>query len=289
MRSTLTSPRVEDMKRKRRLYRTRLTILITILSVSLIGALAYFSGHPRISIKTITVTGTHIINPADIESLVTDSLSGKYVYLFTKRNSFIYPHRKIYSTILSEFPRIDTLSVYREGITTLHIAITERAGSYLYCGESVPEAITDVGENCYFINNDGYVFDKAPYFSGSVYFKYYLPLPEGVSSPLGSQVVSVDTFHSLAQFVDGVAGLGLKPNYVAISADGSGTLSLVHADGATTPQILFKNTDDLHTMLGNLTAAMTKPQFANEVTSKYSSLLYIDLRFNNKVVYKFNE
>lgn len=289
MRSTLTSPRVEDMKRKRRVYRIRLTILISVLAVSLIGAVAYFSGHPRVSINSIVVTGTHIINPADIEDTVLNQISGTYVYLFAKRNSFIYPRRRIYSNLLSQFPRIDSLSVYRDGMNTIHIAVTERSGSYLYCGEAIPELLSEVGENCYFINNDGYVFDTAPYFSGNVYFKYYLSLPEGKVDPLGVQIISPENFHVLAGFIDSLTSLGFKPSHVVIGADKIGTVYLLHSDQATEPQILFKNTDELHTMLSNLTASMAKPEFANEIRSKYTSLLYIDLRFNNKVVYKFNE
>lgn len=290
MRDTLTSPRVEDMKRKRRAYRIRLSILVCILVISFIGALAYFSSYSRVTLHSIVVSGTHIINPSNIESLVKEDISGKYIYLFTKANSLIYPKKKIYNNILNRFPRIDKLSIYRDNLTTLHIEISERSGSYLYCGATVPEVESEIGENCYFINDDGYVFDRAPYFSGNVYFKYYLTLPEGnYNNPLGLQILPPERFHSLAQFIDGVTTLGFKPTYVILDGDGNGELFLNNKEGTSSPKIMFKNNDTIITMLDNLSVSMGKPEFANEIKSKYTTLLYIDLRFNNKVVYKFQE
>lgn len=290
MRDTLTSPRVEDMKRKLRAYHIRLSILLFILFISIVGALSYFSAHPKITIRNIVVTGTRIINPADIESLVQSDIVGRYLRLFKKSNGLIYPHKKIYNDLITQFPRIEKLAIYRDNFTTLHIDITERSGSYLYCGAIVPEAISDVGENCYFVNSDGYVFDKAPYFSGNVYFKYYIASKNiDLNKPLGAHILLPDDFHILARFIDGITSLGFKPIYVVIDNDGLGTLYLSHTVESTSPKIVFKSTDNLDTMLSNLSVSMGKKEFANEVNSKYTTLLYIDLRFNNKVVYKFQE
>jgi hypothetical protein len=68
-----------------------------------------------------------------------------------------------------------------------------------------------------------------------------------------------------------------------------GTVYLSSKDGDTTPEIIFKDDSDLDSILGNLSSSMTKPEFANEIRTKYSTLLYIDLRFDNKVVYKFKD
>ncbi len=287
MKDILTSPRMEDMKRKRRRRRLRFSILISILIVAIIGGVSYFSGNARFLISNITVTGTRIINTSDIESKVRELLAGKYIKLFTKANTFIYPKDTIYNNLLSKFPRIEKLSLSRDGLHTIHINIEERAGSYLYCGKDVPELSTDIGENCYFINDDGYIFDKAPYFSGNIYIKYYAPLASNDTDPLGKQMLTSDRFHTIARFIDGVALLGFKPNHIVINPKDDNNLYLNHAVGATSPVIIFKDQDDLEIILDNLALSMSKPEFANEINSKYATLLYIDLRFNNKVLYKF--
>lgn len=287
MRDIPTSPRIIEIRHKRRVRRLRLFIIFFLLFVSVIWALSFFSGSNHIVIDKVTITGTHIIDQGDIESEIYKDISGKYIHLFSKANSFIYPHDKIYNNLRFNFPRIEALSVYRDNLKTLHIDISERTGSFLYCGSSIPEIKDDVGENCYFIDNDGFIFDKAPYFSGNVYFKYYMTLESDIINPLGKQMISIDKFHKLARFIDMITSLGFKPIYIVTDQDNTNSLYLNHGGNNTIPKIIFKNDDDFDIIQDNLSVAMKKKEFADEINSKYNTLLYIDLRFENKVLYKF--
>jgi len=286
MRDILTSPDSVKIKHDRRVYNTRLLVLFSILFLLIIGALAFFSGHSRLTINNVVVTGTHIISSSDVESLVNDRLSGRYFYLFSHKNNLIYPKGKIYDDLRKAYPRIEQLSVYRDDWNTLHLSITERQGSYLYCGSTIPEATLDIGENCYFVNTDGYVFDKAPYFSGNIYFKYYITIPNS-DNVLGQYLMPVEDFHKLARFIDGVTDIGFKPNYIVTGNDGIDSLYLNSNQGGIDHKILFKNNEDLDLILDNLSIAMKKKEFADEINSKYTTLQYIDLRFKDKVLYKF--
>lgn len=287
MRDLNTSPRSLEIKRDRRARKMRLLFLFFVLFIVIVGALSYFSGNKRIVINEIKITGTHIINQEDIKEEVQKYISGKYIYLFAKNNSFIYPHNKTYENLILNFPRIEKLSVRRNGLNIIHVDITERVGSYLYCGASIPENKEEIGENCYFINNDGFIFDKAPYFSGNIYFKYYMFLENKEDNPLGKQMMSIDDFHKLARFVDGITSIGFEPIYIFKDKDGTDYLYLNHSVGGTSPKILFKDYDNLDIIQDNLAIAMRKKEFADEINSKYNTLLYIDLRFPNKVLYKF--
>lgn len=286
-RDILSSPRVVEMKHKRRIKRVRLLVLIFILFISIIFGLSVLSQYKKINITNIVVAGTRIINTDEVKTLIESDMSGKYLHLFSKHNSFIYPKQYVYNDLLKTFPRIEKLTIYRGPLNTINAIIVERAGSYLWCGDSVPEIQNDIGENCYFINNDGYIFDKAPYFSGNVYFKFYIPLLNSPINPLGLQMLKSDDFHSLLRFVSKTTDLGLKPIYLVFDNIDTYQLYLDHGDNDTTPEIIFKNTDDLNKTADNLSIAMSKPEFADEIKSKYTTLLYIDLRFNNKVLYKF--
>jgi hypothetical protein len=287
MRDILTSPRILEIKRNRRLYRLRLSILFFVLVLSIVGALAFFSNDKHVTIDKVEINGTHIINQEEVLKEIFQDISGKYIYLFSRANSFIYPHKKVYNNLLLNFPRIESLSLKRDGLKILKVDIVERMGSYLYCGTSIPENKEDLGENCYFLNNDGFIFDKAPYFSGNVYFKYYMSLEPNTMDPLGKQMIDIDRFHELARFVDGITSLGFKPTHLIVEQDGTHSLYLDHGVSDTTPKITFKNDNDLGVILDNITLSMRKKEFADEINSKYNTLLYIDLRFNNKVLYKF--
>ena len=287
MKDIPTSPRIIAMKRRRRIIKIWLGILFVVLFVLFVWLFSFLSGYKKVTIENIAITGTHIVDQDGIESTIHEDLSGKYLYLFDRNNSFIYPHNKIYKDLTSNFPRIKSLNIYLDSLNTLHIDIIERTGEYLYCGSSIPTVKNDIGENCYFINNDGLIFDKAPYFSGNVYFKYYLPLDKDYADPLGKQMLEIDKFHKLARFIDSITAIGFKPIYIYKDKDGTDSLYLNHGEKDTAPKITFKDDADLATIQDNLSIAMNKPEFADEINSKYTKLLYIDLRFKDKVLYKF--
>jgi hypothetical protein len=91
----------------------------------------------------------------------------------------------------------------------------------------------------------------------------------------------------MTRFIDGISSLGFKPIYIIMSKDGTNSLYLDSKNNENIPKIIFKNEDDLDIIKDNFDIAMKKKEFANEVNSKYDKLLYIDLRFKNKVLYKF--
>ena len=287
MKDIPTSPRIALIKRNRRAMRLRLIILSSVLFISVVGSLSYFSFNRRVVISNVVVSGNRIIDGAKLESNIKDKLSGRYIGLFSHSNFLIYPRNKIYKNLMIEFPRIEKLSVNREGLNTLKIEITERSGAYLYCGVSLPENREDIGDNCYFVNNDGYIFDKAPYFSGDVYFKYYMKINGDIKSPLGSQMIPQNRFRELIRFIDGITSLGFKPAYLVIDENNIDYLYLKSVGVNPNPVIKFKEDNDLSAILVNFITAMNEKEFANEINSKYDTLSYIDLRFKNKVLYKF--
>lgn len=291
MRDLPTSSRVIDLKRKRRNYRIRIFVLFFLLFVSIVYGVSYFSFHPNLNINEIQVNGTEIINLDEVKESSKELIFGKYFKLFSKSNYLIYPKEKLYNSLIKKYPRIESLSISQKGRKTLVIDIKERSGSYLYCGSAIPEDKSDLGEDCYFINNDGYVFDEAPYFSGNVYFKYFNSIPEiadSSESVLGKSIMDKDHFHLLTLFIEGVSNLGFKPIHVYLDTSGVGSLYL-STSGSDYPKIIFNNDDHLGISLDNLKLSMSKNEFRNDILNNYEKLSYLDLRFNNKVIYKFKD
>jgi hypothetical protein len=200
-RDILTSPRVEEIKRTKRKANIRLSVLFFVLGIVCIVGLSFLSNYKKMTINIVVVNGTRIINQSDIQDFVESSMSGKYMYLFNRHNSFIYPHDTIYDGLLKKFTRIEKLSLNVKNVNTLEIYIKERSGSYMWCGEKIPDNEKDLGDNCYFVNDDGYIFDNAPYVSGNLYFKYYLPLVNK-NNVLGSQMLSPELFHDIIRLTD---------------------------------------------------------------------------------------
>jgi len=281
-----TPKRVIMIKHQRRIQILRLSFLLLILFLSIVGALAYFSFNKNITITKVTVEGTNIINSSEVIFVVKSGLTGKYYNLFSRADSFIFPRKEIYNNLIKHFPRIEEVSIVKKNLNTLQINIKERLGSYLYCGNTIPDVLSKIGENCYFMNSDGYIFGKAPYFSGDVYFKYYLKINDD-KSILGQNVMNLNHFHKLVRFINGITSLGFKPISLVIDTSGKEILYLNHNLDESTPEIIFQTSNNFDKILSNLSAAMNTTKFSNEITSRYNTLQYIDLRFNNKVLFKF--
>ena len=284
-RDILTSPRVEEIKRTKRKANIRLSVLFFVLFIVCIVGLSFLSNYKKMTINAVVVTGTRIINERDIQDFIGSSMSGKYLYLFNKHNAFIYPHDFIYNGLLKKFTRIEKLSLNVKNVTTLEIYVKERSGSYMWCGDKIPDNEKDLGDNCYFVNDDGYIFDNAPYVSGNLYFKYYLPLSDK-DTVLGNQMLSPEIFHDTIRLSDTLRESGLDP-VMMTEDDDYWYIYLNHSESSTRPYIIFKKDADLDRIGDDIKLSMNQKEFRDEINTKYDTLLYIDMRFKNKVFYKF--
>lgn len=275
---------------KMRRQRRKRFVKFFCFSFIVLALLTYFLGrlssNYQLVLNDIKITGLKIIDQEEVEGSIKKNIIGKYIYIFDKSNFLIYPKQKIYDDLLNNFPRIEKLAVYREGLNTLAIDITERAGAYLYCGKEVPINKQEIGENCYFVNNDGYIFDRAPYFSGNIYFKYFLDLNIEGENFLGIQMMEPDRFLSIMRFIEDIKSLKFKPIYITFEENNIASIYL-QTKSEVVPKIIFREKDDLNILFENLKIAMEQKEFSDEIWQKYDKLLYIDLRFENKVLYKF--
>jgi hypothetical protein len=172
-----------------------------VLLVGVVIGLSYVSRIRQITISKVVVDGAVAVSHVQLEEIVEKEISGRYMHLFSKKNIFIYPGGGIRKMLLENFKRIATLNVVIENNTELHIKITERGGKYLWCGEHVPDPDTTPNlMQCYFVDDAGYIFSQAPYFSDNIYFKFYGTRLEEESAVAGSHVASADQFAKLTDF-----------------------------------------------------------------------------------------
>jgi hypothetical protein len=135
------------------------------------------------------------------------------------------------------------------------------------------------------MDENGYIFDQAPYFSGGIYFKFY-GLTSGIN-PSGSYF-SEQYFNQLIYFKNILVEFGLKPTSLYITPDQNVEVFLDNGISSNNePEIIFKQSGDYENIAENLKAALTTEPLQTQFKNKYATLQYIDLRFSNKVYYKF--
>jgi len=72
-----------------------------------------------------------------------------------------------------------------------------------------------------------------------------------------------------------------------VQEDGDVKLYLSSFTSKMGPEIIFKADSNFEKIIENLQSVLSTEPLQSDFKNKYSSLLYIDLRFGNKVYYKF--
>lgn len=287
-RNVLNSSRLLELKKRRHKIVIN-KIFFFFFGIVVVFILLVFLSHLKnLNISNIEISGNQVIDTTAIKGVIEQETTGKYLWLFPKTNIFFYPENSIKNILQDKFKRLQNINLSIKNNKTLEVSVSERTAKYLWCGNTPPTTPTSV-TNCYFMDDNGYIFDQAPYFSGEVYFKFYgLPVQTGLNNndPSGSYY-SQQNFQQLVSFKDMLINFGLKPASIYITNDGNVDVFLSGLSSSTTgPEIEFSINSDFQNVAENLEAALTTEPLQTEFKTKYSTLQYIDLRFGNKVYFK---
>jgi hypothetical protein len=283
--SALNSPRLLELKKKKhKILRRKIFFLISIFILILI-ILSFLSKWEKLNINAIQISGNKVLETQMIEDVVKEEIAGNYFYFFPKTNFLLYPQHKIETDLKNKFKRIKNIFVNDRNIKTLDISLTERTALYTYCGTNLP-TLDNNNQKCYFVDDEGYIFDEAPYFSGEVYLKFYGATNPNSENPIGAYFFQ-QNFGKLILLKETLEKIGIKPVVFYLEDGGDMKMFLFSSTSELGLEIIFKSGSDFEKMVENLQSVLSTEPLQSDFKNKYSSLLYIDLRFGNKVYYKF--
>jgi hypothetical protein len=284
-RNILNSPRLLELKNKRRKIIFRKILIIAIGLVLAFGVLSYISRLSKLNITGVNVEGNKVIDSEAIVKIVNKETSGKYLWLFPKTNILLYPKNKIRLSLGNEFKRLTNIDIETKDKKII-VSVEEREPSYTWCGNMPPTNQQEgAKETCYFLDKDGYIFDEAPYFSGEVYFKFY-GLTGKDDGPSGAYLAH-GFFDRLIDFKDSLSSMNLKPVMLYLEEGKNAKIFLTKKSSTINPEIRFKKDSDFKKIATNFKAALDTEPLLSKFKNEYSKLEYVDLRFGNKVYYKF--
>ena len=284
----LNSPRLSELKRKRRKVVVSKILFCLFIIGGVLASLAYLFRIERLNIQVVEAKGNKIIDTRLIAEIAEKEMAGNYLWLFPKTNIFFYPKEKIKSSLYENFKRLRNIEIEMGSGAILVVSTEERMPKYTWCGETLPTSRND-SQDCYFLDETGYIFGRAPYFSGEVYFKFYGATDSKENTPIGSYFLA-DIFQKLILFKEALSHMGLKPVVLYKDKEENEDIKIFLSSANTlpnAPEIIFKADSDLEIIAENLQTALTTEPLQSNFKNKYSSLLYIDLRYGNKVYYKF--
>src|SRR3989338_2445645 len=272
-RNILHSPRLLELKKhRRRVFLSKVLLFLLALS-AIFALLAYISRLPGLNISSLEIIGNKVIETGAIKDVVELNLKGKYFWLFPKTNVLFYPKNKIKQDLSLKFKRLKDIEFSIKDKQMLAVKLAEREALYTWCGDNLPDIEKKTEEYlCYFTDENGYVFDEAPYFSGDVYFRFFGSLTESYFIP--------GIFTKIVSFKDFLSNVGVKPVSLYVKSDGDIEIYLSSRYlPPEAPKIIFKKDFNPEKLSENLEAALNTEPLLSDFKNKYSSLLYIDLRY----------
>jgi len=266
----------EFYNKKLQARRKKLLIISGIVIVILVSAV-FVLRWDKLRIATINVSGAEIISPELVTVSASEILSGYYLWVIPKDNILFYPRRRLLTEIETLYPRFGSIEISLSGFTTLDVVVSELEPFALYCGE-----VSGVEEmsNCYFLDSDGLIFDRAPSFSTGVYFVYASDTVSG--DPLGQEFLSALEFKSLVTFVESLSKLGFKPvSLELISGE-------FHTSFANQGKLLWLRSSSLDDVYSNLESFLAESSIKT-TPNFFTRIEELDLRTEDKVFYRFND
>lgn len=281
------SPKLREVKEGRKNALKRKIIIFLFVVLLIFTGLVFLSNWKEINIQNVQISGNKVILTEDIEKIVLNNLQGKYLYIIPKSNGLLYPKKRILDQINANHKRIKEINIDTHDFKTLEITLTENTAKYTWCGETPAPTAEDILQKCYFMNDEGYVFDTAPYFSGNVYLKFYGVVKTTEHSPIG-YYFAPKKFNNLIKFYETLTAMNLDTDFFYLKDNGDTEIHLYKDTSATERPVIFYKTDDnIDHVIENLKSSVFVDPLKSRIEKEYPSLLYIDLRFDNKVYYKF--
>ena len=271
--------RRSQLKEKRRRLRAIVTAAVCVcalLSAYAIHAASYVS---RFTFQHISVSGSTSQSPAEIQQFVEKKLEESSKGYISGRNIFVYDSAPLEKEIAENFPKVKAAHVTRDTSlgNGLLVTLEERSMFARWCAH-----MTD--SMCYLLDSNGVVFASAEPVSASsspatyVFSGSLSTTSVSVSNPPYGEVFAQGHFVGIIALLRILQQSGLNPLGAKLESETDFSVPLaegyyVKASYGEDPAILVKN---LALILS-----------ADAIQGKISQLEYVDLRFGNRVYYKF--
>ena len=262
-------PKIERRERSTKRLRH---ILIVFGSIVVVVGIIIILKLPALQVRSIDVHGTEVVDPVDIQTTLYSELEGHYLWIFPKTSIFLVPLQKLQKELLLTLPRLQSVSLRRVGVSGLSVVAAEYHPTYLWCVDE---------STCYLMDQSGSVYSEAPYFSGSAYPKIF----KGSFSQLPFSPLVPDEIMIVQKLLTQLPPLGIQPSEFYFDSEHTVRVSFMHNGAETT--LYIDPTLSIENSLSDFVSGLHTDPFQSDFNASQKILLYIDMRYSGKVIYKF--
>lgn len=268
--------RRETLASSRKIKRKRLAIRVFfyfLAGVCLFAVFVAFFYIPKFKIKEIEIIGISEFNKDRLASKFSGVIKDKYLGIFPYGNIFIFPEKRLKAEVLSAYPDIKDIEFedfFPEKVLTV---ASERALFAVWCFKE---------GDCFFVDEDGFVFKSSPAFYGGLFLKFFDERRESSSFNIdrGRQILSKDDFEMITGFINLATSRDIFIYKIFIKDE-----DVYDLETNFGWRIILNNHNNPEDAFQNLKIILD-----NQIKEDYMTKIgYIDLRFGNKIFYKFND
>lgn len=289
MNNTLAQRNVAHKKTHKPEKRSYKKLIIgSILFLALLTLFFLLMNRPYFFLKSVEVQGLKTIGEQDIHSYVDSYTNQKTWWFIPRKNIFFVKPEKLERSLQHQFPRIAEIDVSIENADTLRIVVTERDARLLWCVNKPYESVFD--EECYFTDQSGLFYTRAPYFSDRVFLKVFIA-PEIAELSVGS---SLYTEEQVIEFLHFIERLETEHNIVVqrvvIDSYDDVHLLIGRLENETFdqyPTILFNRAQSYEEVYRNINLTLDHESFKKDFSNIPYRFERIDVRFDGRLIYKF--
>lgn len=265
------SPRTSTRRR----FPLRISIAAILFGLLIVaGGLVYTLRSPSLRISHVTIIGSVTLSEERVRSEISSRLQ-KNVFGFLPRASYpLVQESDLVAALQNAFPRIRHATVTKYFPDTLMVAVSERSVWGIFCNDL---AGGQEKVSCGYIDTDGFIFESAPHSVGSLILKIRSDQKNIV---VPSQAFDPAWVEKLILFRKKFAeALDISVVAYELSTHISGEIHAITSEGFA---VYLNQGDDIISRIETLRTVLAK-----EIQGKRNRLQYVDLRFGNKVFYKF--
>jgi len=268
--------RKEALAKSRKIKRKRFVLKLSFYLFVLVFIIAIFIGFfyiPKFKIKEIEINGISDFNKERLSAEFSEVMNSRYLGLLPYNNIFIFPEKKIRAEVLNSYPEIKEINFkdfLPEKVLTM---ASERELFAVWCFKE---------ESCFFVDEEGFIFKPAPLFHGGLFLKFFDERKDSFTiwDGKGKQVLIKNNFKNIVEFIKLASLKDISIYRIFIKDEG-----IYDMETSTGWHIIIDEDNNPQETFQNLKIIL-EGQIKEDYMAKVD---YIDLRFGNKVFYKFND
>lgn len=248
--------------RRRRLIRRLFLFIFGVMAVLSVAIYIFYL--PKFRVKDIDVSKLKTLSQDEIKEAAKEILSAKLMGLLPADNILLAPVEKIKTELKSEFLRIKEVKINRHWPDILKMDILERSTWAVFCQK----------DDCYLSDDEGLLFAPAPEFEGNLLLKLHDERSSVEQFAAGDFVLNQKNFTLISEFKNELEKTEKLVSKIILKDDQQEFY-------LENWKIILDFEINKETAIKNLFLALA------EIGVLENRLDYIDLRFDDKIFYKF--